>query len=298
MPELPDVEMTRCDLKRWLVGAIATAADTKDARLSRPASPRAFAHALVGRTFERVERRGKWLRLDLDDGGKVFSHLGMTGGWVRVAISAPVVRFERARIDVVLRSRSFSMRYVDARRFGRLLPVREDIADWTALGPDPLADGIDVGRLSEALAKGPRAVKKIVMDQRVIAGVGNILATEGLWIARIDPRSPGNALLLPADARAVARGIRRAIARELADRKRYSDGRADSFFVYGRAGQPCPRCRTRLSGVVLGGRTTVFCHGCQVRRRWRREGRDRIKSTQANRGGQDEHHRPRAESKP
>ena len=74
------------------------------------------------------------------------------------------------------------MRYVDARRFGRLLPVREDIADWTALGPDPLADGIDVGRLSEALAKGPRAVKKIVMDQRVIAGVGNILATEGLWI--------------------------------------------------------------------------------------------------------------------
>jgi formamidopyrimidine-DNA glycosylase len=70
MPELPDVEMTRRDLKRWLVGAIVTAADTEDPRLSRPASPRVFAHALVDRTFERVERRGKWLRLDLDDGGK------------------------------------------------------------------------------------------------------------------------------------------------------------------------------------------------------------------------------------
>ncbi|MGD0677127.1 MAG: DNA-formamidopyrimidine glycosylase family protein [Polyangiaceae bacterium] len=266
MPELPDVEMTRRDLERWLVGAIVTTAETEDARLSRPASPRGFEHALVGRTFERVERRGKWLRLDLDDGGKVFSHLGMTGGWVRAVLGAPVVRFERARIDVVLRGRAFSVRYVDARRFGRLLAVREDIADWTALGPDPLTDGIDVRRLSEALARGRRSVKEIVMDQRVFAGVGNILANEGLWIARIDPRSAGNALLLPADARAIARGLRRAIARELADRKRYTEGRAGSFFVYGRAGQPCLRCGKQLSRVVLGGRATVFCPGCQVSR--------------------------------
>ena len=215
----------------------------------------------------RVERRGKWLRLDLDDGGKVFSHLGMTGGWVRVAIGAPVARFERARINVVLRGRASSVRYVDARRFGRLLAVREDIADWIALGPDPFADGIEMSRFSEALARKRRAVKEIVMDQRVFAGVGNILATEGLWIARIDPRSRGNALRLPADARAIARGLLRAIARELADRKRCKDGRADSLFVYGRTGQPCPRCSTRLSSVVLGGRTTVFCRACQVRRR-------------------------------
>jgi formamidopyrimidine-DNA glycosylase len=266
MPELPDVEMTRRDLKRWVVGASVTAADTRDARLSRPASPRAFAHALTGRSVERVERRGKWLRLDLDDGGKVFSHLGMTGGWVRVAIGAPVARFERARIDAVLRGRAFSLRYVDARRFGRLLAVREDIADWTALGPDLLADGIDVGRFSDALAKGRRAVKEIVMDQRVVAGVGNILATEGLWIARIDPRSSGNALV-PGDARAIARGLRRVMARELEDRKRCGDGHSERYFVYGRAGQLCPRCSTGLSSVVLGGRTTVFCHGCQVHRR-------------------------------
>jgi len=275
MPELPDVEMARRDLKRWLVGTVVTAAFTEDARLSRPASPRAFAPALVGRTFERVERRGKWLRLDLDDGGKVFSHLGMTGGWVRVALGAPVVRFERARIDVVRRQaragrkaerdRALSVRYVDARRFGRLLAAREDIADWTALGPDPFADGIDMGRFSQALAKGRRAVKEIVMDQRVFAGVGNILATEGLWLARVDPRSPGNALRLPADARAIARGLQRAIARELAGLERCRDGGASSFFVYGRAGQACPRCAARLSSVVLGGRTTVFCRECQVR---------------------------------
>ena len=267
MPELPDVEKTRRDLKRWLVGATVTAADTGDARLSRPASPRAFARALVGRTFVRIERRGKWLRIDLDDGGKVFSHLGMTGDWVRVAAGAPAVRFERARIDVVLRGRAFSVRYADARRFGRLLAVREDIGDWTTLGPDLLSDGIDMGRFSGVLAKGRRAVKEIVMDQRVFAGIGNILATEGLWIARIDPRSPGRALRLPADARAIARGVRRAIARELADGNRYTDARPGAFHVYGRARQPCPRCRTPLSSVVLGGRSTVFCSGCQVRRR-------------------------------
>jgi formamidopyrimidine-DNA glycosylase len=258
--------MTRRDLKRWLVGALVTAADTEDARLSRPRSPRTFGRTLLGRTFERIERRGKWLRLDLDDGSKLFSHLGMTGGWERVAIHAPALRFERARIDAVLRGRAFSVRYVDSRRFGRLLAVRDDIADWITLGPDPLADGIDIARFSDALAKGRRAVKAIVMDQRVLAGVGNILATEGLWIARIDPRSPGNALRLPADARAIANGLRSAIASELRDRKRYTDGRADSFFAYGHARQPCPRCGTRLSSVVLDGRTTVFCAGCQERR--------------------------------
>ncbi len=178
MPELPDVEVTRRDLKRWLVGAIVSAAVTGDARLSRPASPRAFARALAGRTVERIERRGKWLRIDLDDGGKVFSHLGMTGEWVRAASNAGALRFERARIDVERRGRPSSVRYVDARRFGRLLAARDDIAEWTTLGPDPLADGIDVGRFSAALAKGRRAVKEIVMDQRVFAGVGNILATE------------------------------------------------------------------------------------------------------------------------
>jgi formamidopyrimidine-DNA glycosylase len=266
MPELPDVETTRRDLKRWLVGALVTAAATEDGRLSRPASPRAFSSALAGRTFRRVGRRGKWLRLELDDGRKLFSHLGMTGSWERVAIGSPIMRFERATIDVVLRGHAFSVRYLDSRRFGRLLAARADIADWTALGPDPLDDGIDIARFSESLAKSRRAVKEIVMDQRVLAGVGNILATEGLWIARIDPRSPGNRLHLPADARAIANSVRRAITSELRDRKRYTDRRADSFFVYGRAREPCPRCGTRLSSVVLGGRTTVFCSGCQRRR--------------------------------
>jgi formamidopyrimidine-DNA glycosylase len=131
------------------------------------------------------------------------------------------------------------------------------------LGPDPLADGIDVPRLSALLAKGRRSVKEILMDQRVLAGVGNILATEALWMARVDPRSPGNALR-PAEVRAIATAVGKAIRRELEDRKAGGDYDEGAFFVYGRAGQPCPRCRTVLSSVVLGGRTSVYCSKCQA----------------------------------
>lgn len=264
MPELPDVEIARRRLQRWLSGAKATAARCTDARLTRPVPPRSFERTLAGRTVVAVSRRGKWLRLELDDGGRVFSHLGMTGGWVQVAADAPPQRFERARIDVTKRGRASSVRYVDSRRFGRLVPAKSDIADWTALGPDPLADGIDVRRLSGLLAKARRSVKEVLMDQRVLAGVGNILATEALWMARVDPRSGANTLRTT-DVRAVAAATGKAIQRELADRKAGGDYDAGSFFVYGRAGKPCPRCATRLSSVVLGGRTSVYCAKCQRR---------------------------------
>jgi len=210
-------------------------------------------------------RKGKWLRLDVEGGGRVFSHLGMTGDWVRVPAGAPEQPFERARIDVLRLGRMSSVRYVDARRFGRLIATNDDLPEWTALGPDPLEDGLDVRHLSKAFAKSRRAVKEILMDQRVVAGVGNILATEAMWMARIDPRSRGASLAL-ADTRAIAKGVRRAIALELAERKKYGAAPLDSFFVYGRAGEPCPRCGTILSSIVLGGRTTVFCGTCQLRR--------------------------------
>ncbi|NUP06056.1 MAG: bifunctional DNA-formamidopyrimidine glycosylase/DNA-(apurinic or apyrimidinic site) lyase [Polyangiaceae bacterium] len=259
MPELPDVEIARRHLQRWLVGGKVSGAHCTDKRLTRPKPPRAFARALNGRTVDSLTRKGKWLRFVLDDGSRVFSHLGMTGDWVHAAMDAPAQRSERARIDVVKRGRATSVRYVDARRFGRLVVSRDDIEDWTVLGPDPLADGIDVRRLAGKLADSRRAVKAILMDQEVLAGVGNILATEALWMARIDPRSPGVALL-PADTRAIAKGLRRSIERELRDTR-------TAFFVYGRAGEPCPRCDGRLASVVVGDRTSVYCGSCQVRRK-------------------------------
>jgi formamidopyrimidine-DNA glycosylase len=270
MPELPDVEIARRDLRRWMAGATLVAARCADRRLLRPSSPRAFARALVGKTVERVERKGKWLKVVLEGDGRLFSHLGMTGEWVHEARDAPCGRFERARLDVSKRGRSTSVRYHDSRRFGRLVVAREDIAEWTALGPDPLDGGLDVGHLSVALARSRRAVKDVLMDQTVLAGIGNILATEALWHARVDPRS-SSAALSPPEVRAVARALRDEIARELAERTgRDSDVRPQeargSSAVYGRYGQPCPRCGTALSRVTLAGRTSVFCKKCQTLR--------------------------------
>jgi formamidopyrimidine-DNA glycosylase len=282
MPELPDVEVARRNLHRWMVGGTIVAARCADRYLLRPGSPRAFEHALVGRTVAGVERKGKWLKVVLDgpsasQGRRLFAHLGMTGDWTEGSAgdaenAAP--RFERARIDLERRGRALVVRYLDSRRFGRLVVSSDDIVEWTSLGPDPLAGGLDVATLADAFARSRRPVKEIVMDQSVLAGIGNILATEALWRARLDPRSPGTTLSR-SDVRAVARGLRDEIARELAEREdRGPDGPAPetyetdgTFNAYGRAGAPCPRDGAPLARVTLGGRSTVFCKVCQVLRR-------------------------------
>jgi formamidopyrimidine-DNA glycosylase len=267
MPELPDVEKMRRDLDRWSRGAKIVAARSTDRRILRPTVPNAFGRALVGRTVQGVARRGKWLRFELDDGTKLFSHLGMTGWWVASDSSADAARFERARIDLAGRAERSSVRYVDSRRFGRLVASKDDITEWRELGPDPLADGIDVRALSAVFAKRRRSIKDVLMDQTVLAGIGNILATEALWHARIDPRSRASALS-PEDAKTLVRGLRTAIDRELAARD-VAEGAEwrDTFFAYGHTGDRCPRDRSTFVRVVQAGRTTTFCRKCQIRRR-------------------------------
>jgi formamidopyrimidine-DNA glycosylase len=261
MPELVDVEIVRRNLRRWLGEARIERVHATDAYVLRPAAPPAFRHALVGRKVLAVHRKGKWLRIELEGGVLLFSHLGMTGDWEEHPDDGPKQRSERARLEVVRRGKRTSVVYLDARRFGRLRTASEDIAEWRALGPDPLDDGLTPVVLRARLAKTRRAVKDALMDQTMLAGVGNILATEALWNARIDPRSRSDALST-ADVGAVVRGIRAAIRRELGIKPADVEQRA-----YGRAGKPCPRCGTTIARVTLGGRTSAFCPGCQVRRR-------------------------------
>jgi formamidopyrimidine-DNA glycosylase len=158
---------------------------------------------------------------------------------------------------------------VDARRFGRLIIAREDIAEWLALGPDPLTDGIDARDLVRTLHASTRTIKDAIMDQGVMAGIGNILATEALWRAGIDPRSTSSALSRR-DVAAIVRALMAAIAKELAvtgSRESVCGAPgAPAYTVYGRAGQPCRRCGATVSRVTLGGRTTAFCRKCQRRR--------------------------------
>ena|SRR5690349_5542932 len=130
-----------------------------------------------------------------------------------------------------------------------------------------MSDGLDARELATAFGRIRRSVKEALMDQTVLAGIGNILATEALWHARLDPRSPANALT-PADVRNLVRGLRTAIRRQLATRERARGGEPrDVFFAYGREGETCARCDGVLRRIVLGGRGTTFCSGCQERRK-------------------------------
>ena len=266
MPELPEVEIARRNLTRWLAGATVVTARTPD----RTVAPRGLAR-LAGAHVTRVVRRGKWLRLELEGGLSLFSHLGMTGKWVRRRADEPAVRWERARVDVRRQERVISARYVDPRRFGRLLVARGEIPAWRAMGPDPLVDGIEVTKLHESLSRRRRAVKEALMDPAVIAGVGNIQATEALWKARVDPRARADTLRR-AEVNAIARGLRWTIDRTLAVSSGpeiayvQEAGSENPFCVYGRSGEPCPRCKTTLVRSSVGGRTTVYCPRCQPRR--------------------------------
>src|SRR4051812_23664485 len=125
MPELPDVEMARRLLEQLMRGATITRAESSDGVITRPQSRGTLSRILVGQTVRAVERRGKWLRISVDDGGRLFSHLGMTGDFAAADVEAPPQRFERARFDVTKGARSRSIRYLDARRFGRLLAARD-----------------------------------------------------------------------------------------------------------------------------------------------------------------------------
>lgn len=266
MPELPEVEHTRRTLAGWLPGGVIDAVRVHDPRILDPGvTPAAVARHLVGHRLGRVERKGKWLRITLDRGA-LFSHLGMTGRWVRPA-GDDEVRFAKVELQVTRRGATRRVVYADARLLGRFAIADRDIAAWTALGPDPLHDGIDPDALAVRLARRSGPIKPVLLDQAVLAGIGNIQATEGLFFAHVDPRRPARDLSrreIGALARGLLRSIAETMAQQDADLTYVNESGSDNpFTIYGREGTACPRCRATLSKIVLGGRGTVFCTGCQ-----------------------------------
>jgi formamidopyrimidine-DNA glycosylase len=289
MPELPEVEVAARNLRRWALGrrVRAVRADRGAARILRPASARGLA-TLAGTRLEEVRRRGKNLLLTLTKpkGGPVgvWSHLGMTGKWLRRRAREPAPRFARVRLDL---DDGTSLHYADLRLFGRFRVVPgarfEALSEIEALGPDPLDDGIDVDRLHERLARTRLPIKVAIMDQALLPGVGNIQASEGLFRAGIDPRRPARSLSRAELAR-VARGLIESICFTLKTFARSGADGADAdidyveerktpnpFLVYGRAGERCPRCRRAKRGggarmiarIVQAQRATFFCPRCQ-----------------------------------
>jgi formamidopyrimidine-DNA glycosylase len=288
VPELPEVEVAARNLRRWAAGKTirAVRTDPRGARLFRPGSAKA-PRALAGARLREIRRVGKNLLLTFGSGGKpvgVWSHLGMTGKWLRRAAGEPAPPATRVELDLTGGAR---LCYVDRRMFGRFRVVPgarfETLPEIAALGPDPLVDGIDVAALAARLARLKLPIKVALLDQTLLAGVGNIQASEALFRAGIDPRRPARTLAA-AEVRRLAAGIRRSIDFTLrtfaaagadgggADVGYVEEGQAPNpFLVYDRAGERCPRGKRggKRSGrgtivrIVQAGRATFYCPHCQ-----------------------------------
>lgn len=271
MPELPEVEHTRQNLVRWgLVGSRIARVTTTGERIVRPKTPRAFVRGLAGKRVRAIDRKGKWLRFAFTE-QRLYVHLGMTGwfenpreGLKNPLQSAPEdpIRFERVRFDL---ENGESVVFVDPRRWGRMIlsDDEDEIEEWTELGPDPLTEGIDVDRLLKRVAKRKKqSIKEALLDQSVLAGIGNIQAIEALWKARSHPRTSA-AVIGKEEMREIAKALRWTIKRTLAELKS-ERAKSNPFKIYGKkSGAPCPRCATGLERFDLGGRTTTCCPGCQ-----------------------------------
>jgi formamidopyrimidine-DNA glycosylase len=271
MPELPEVEINARNLRRWLGRKSFTGVTLPPSRVLRPAASAEEVRArLEGRRVQGVDRRGKWIRLRLDSGDALYSHLGMTGKWVERPTTGAPLPHERACLTVAERA----VCYTDPRLFGRLqLKGRgERLPEWEALGPDPLTDGLDAALIKARLAGKRRSIKEVLLDQSLFAGVGNVQGTEALFFARIDPRRSAASLTSAEVERlveAVGQTIARTLEKESGPKLVYVEeaGAPNPFLVYGREGEPCPRCATRLERIVQGGRATVFCPRCQAAHR-------------------------------
>jgi formamidopyrimidine-DNA glycosylase len=281
VPELPEVETIRRQLAPLVEGRVLARLQIADPRWCLPLAPEAIVDAVEGRRVERLGRRGKYLVWELADEAFLIMHLRMTG--TLLYDPPPGTPYERVRFAL---DDGHELRFCDPRRFGTgelaLGAAARDAFFAARLGLEPL-DGELTGAALRGMARGRRApVKAFLLDQRRIAGVGNIYADEALFRARIHPLRPAGALT-GAQWEKVADAVRETLLAGLAaggatiDDFRHADGVAgafqNEFLVHRRQGDPCPVCGSPVVKFVAGGRGTYACEKCQPRPRVRRRAR-------------------------
>lgn len=269
MPELPEVEVARRHLEQWTRDRAIVRARVPKSRVIGEQSPAAMVKFLVGRRIEAVDRKGKSMMARLSREGALFLHLGMSG---QILLAPEQGRHVRLELELEEGARVL---FDDPRMFGRVAvgPWKKmEKKYFDPLGLDPMSDRFSPEDLGAILERSKRPIKLLLMDQARIAGVGNIYASEALWLAKIDPRMAANAI----DARhakslhaAIRRAMGAAILRLEEGEKYLSAGGENRFQIYGREGERCKRCHQRIERYELGGRSTYWCRMCQRGRRSR-----------------------------
>ncbi len=284
MPELPEVETVRRGLAAVMEGRPIVDVLVRRGDLRRPL-PEGFAAALIGRTVKAIDRRAKYLLFRLDDGTVVIAHLGMSGRMVieQAAESQTPGGFTQPSViggkhDHIVFSvgNGTQVRFSDPRRFGLMdLATEETLADHpllASIGPEPLDNSFDGAALAARLAGKRTTIKSALLDQRIVAGLGNIYVCEGLFAAGLSPRRSahtvqgGRADRLMRSIKSVLLAAIEAGGSTLRDHVAPSGEIGyfqHKFKVYGREDGPCPSCAQPIHRLVQSGRSTFFCSRCQ-----------------------------------
>jgi formamidopyrimidine-DNA glycosylase len=273
MPELPEVETVRARIAPVLEGRRFEHVQINDPRLVRPHDPAEVAAELVGERVAAVERRGKYLIVRFESGRALLIHLRMTGSLRHYASGLDEDPHRRA---VVRLDNASDVGYRDVRRFGTWLLLEPgELEPYLAakVGEEPLDAAFTAARLGARIAKRRAPIKAALLDQRTLAGLGNIYVDEALWRARIHPLRPAESIdrnELRRLHHAIRTALEHGIARQGSTLRDYRlpDGESgamqNEFKVYGRAGEPCDRSGTPIAKSRVGGRGTWFCPTCQV----------------------------------
>ena len=275
MPELPEVETLRRSLLPHVIGqTIVAVRPGAFPAIMGEHGVAAGAARIVGRTIVRLRRRGKYLLLDLDNEMTLMVHLRMTGNLLAVPRSTPPLRFEHLALEL---DSGIDLRYTDQRKFGRVIPVLPvDVRHLQRrLGPEPLSRRFTAARLQSALARRPGKIKSVLLDQRLVAGLGNIYVDEALFRARIHPERGAHDLSKHEVSRlhrAIRMVLREGLLRRGTTLSSFHDAAGEAgenqanLRVYGRGVEaPCLRCGQPLNQIVVGGRGTTYCPCCQPR---------------------------------
>lgn len=277
MPELPEVETVRRILEHSIAGRAILSiepGDFPDVMGGPPIDQ--VSMAVAGATITGIDRRAKYLFLRLDTDDVLIAHLRMTGRLLVVPSSAPPVRFEHLAIHL---SDGLDLRFGDQRKFGRIVLARPEDADALSLrlGPEPLDESLSAQALHTRLQPHRASIKSILLDQRIIAGLGNIYVDEALFLARVHPLRPAQSLSA-AETESLLQTIRQVLQQAIDNQgttfstfeNPYGErgDNAGALNVYGKGGAslPCPQCGTPLVRLVVAGRGTTFCPHCQPER--------------------------------